>query len=309
MIHHFVLPHKHKKKHRKAHLLSHKALALYIAFFIAIQLGFAGLRSTQPGVLGTTSAITKQQVIDLTNKERKENGVSVLKENSELDKAAELKAKNMFSENYWAHISPSGTTPWYWFAQSGYKYEYAGENLARGFTTSKDTMDAWMSSKMGHKENVLGDNYQEIGIAVEDGILNGEKTTLVVQLFGTQQGAIATKPEVGDSGIKTVNNSKIATNIPSANVPVNIQQVNSANTEAVAAPSFLSRFLTLDSVQITRTFSFTIIALLTFLGLTDLLVMWRRKSLARLHVRHLPHVSVISAAVIILLIFQAGSII
>lgn len=309
MVHHFFLPHKHKKKHRKARLLSHKALALYIVFFIAIQLGFAGLRTTQPGVLGTTSAITKQQVIDLTNTKRKEFGISALKENSELDKAAELKAKNMFAENYWAHVSPSGSTPWLWFQQAGYKYEYAGENLARGFSTSSDTMDAWMASTMGHKENVLGENYQEVGIAVEDGILNGEKTTLVVQLFGTQQGAIATKPEIGETGTKTVNDSKIATNIPSAEIPVNTQEVNSATTTTPTQPSFLSRFININPNVATRSFSFSIIALLTFLGLIDLLVMWRRRSLAQLHIRHLPHVSVISVMLLVLLVMRVGSII
>jgi len=309
MIHHFFLPHKHKKKHRKAHLLSHKALAIYIVLFITIQLGFGGLRATQPGVLGTTSAITKQQVIELTNMERKQYGASSLKENSELDQAAELKAKNMFSENYWAHVSPSGTTPWYWFAQSGYKYEYAGENLARGFTTSKDTMDAWMASKMGHRENVLGGNYQDIGVAAEDGILDGQKTTLVVQLFGTQQGAIATKPDVGTGGAKTITDTKIATNIPSANIPANIQQVNSANIQSMQKPSFLSQFITINPNAITKNISFLIVTLLTFLGLIDLFVMWKRKALVKLHIRHLPHVSVISAMILVIIIMRVGSII
>lgn len=309
MIHHFVLPHKKKHKHKKAHLLSIKALAVYIALFVLMQVGFAGLRTVQPGVLGTTSSITRQQIIDLTNMERKQYGVSTLKENSILDKAAEDKAKNMFAENYWAHNSPSGNSPWVWFKKEGYNYVYAGENLARGFSTSTDTMDAWMASKMGHKENVLGPNYQEIGIAVEDGVLNGEKTTLVVQLFGTPEGAIATNPEVGEGGAKTVADNKIATNIPSAQVPVNTQEVNSANTVSAQAPSFLSSFVNINPYAITKNFSITLIILLTFLGFIDLYVMWRRRALAKLHIRHLPHVGVITSLVITLIVMHAGSII
>lgn len=309
MIHHFFFPHKHKKKHRKAHLLSHKALALYIALFIFLQFGFAMLRTTQPGVLGTTSSITRQDIINLTNVQRQQYGLPVLKENSLLDKAAEDKAKNMFAENYWAHFSPSGKSPWVWFRQEGYDYIYAGENLARGFTTSKDTMDAWMASKMGHRENILGSNYQEIGIAVEDGILNGEKTTLVVQLFGTPTGAIATKPEVGESGATTVADNKIATNIPSSETQPISQVVNSANVEPAPQPSFISRFITIDPYAITRTISFSLIALLTLLGVVDLFIIWRRGALANVHVRHLPHVSVIVSLVIILLVMRAGAII
>lgn len=309
MIHHFVFPHKHKKKHKKAHLLSHKALAVYIVLFVFMQFGFSVLRQTQPGVLGTTSSITRQDVINLTNTERQRYGLPTLKENNILDKAAEDKAKNMFSENYWAHNSPSGKSPWVWFRQEGYDYVYAGENLARGFSTSKDTMDAWMASKMGHKENVLGSNYQEIGIAVEDGILNGEKTTLVVQLFGSPQGATATKPEVGEGGAKTVADNKIATNIPSSETqPIN-QEVNSVSTETAPQPSFLSQFININPYSITRTVSFSLIAFLTLLGLVDLFVMWRRRSLAKLHVRHLPHVGVITGLIIVLIIMQAGSII
>lgn len=308
MVHHFVLPHKYKKKHRKAHLLSHKALAIYLALFLLLQLSFTTLRSMQPGVLGTSSAISKQDVINLTNVERQKNGLPKLQENNLLNKAAEDKAKNMFTENYWAHNSPSGKSPWVWFRQEGYDYMYAGENLARGFSTSKETIDAWMASKMGHKENLLGSNYQEIGIAVEDGILNGEKTTLVVQLFGTPTGAIAQKPEVGGDGARTIADSSIATNIPSSEVQPISQEVNSINTESPPSESFISTFMTINPYAITRTVSIFLIALLTLLGIIDLFVLWRRKALANLHIRHFPHVSVISAAVIILFLFQAGSI-
>lgn len=309
MIHHFVLPHKKKHKHKKAHLLSLKALGIYIALFVFMQIGFAGLRTAQPGVLGTTSSITRQQIIDLTNMERKRYGVSTLKENSLLDKAAEDKAKNMFAENYWAHNSPSGKSPWVWFKQEGYDYVYAGENLARGFSNSKDTMDAWMASKMGHKENVLGNNYQEIGIAVEDGILNGEKTTLVVQLFGTPTSAIAAKPQVGEGGATTVADNKIATNIPSSETQPIAQEVNSANVVIAPQPSFLSQFISINPYSVTRTISFSLIALLTLLGLIDLYVMWRRRALAKLHLRHLPHISIIASLVIILIVMRAGAII
>lgn len=304
---HFVLP--HPKTHKKAHLLSEKSLLIYLLFFVLLQVGFKGITKIQPGVLGTTSAITTQQVITLTNEERQKYGLPQLKENQELDKAADEKAKNMFAENYWAHFSPSGKSPWVWMKSAGYDYEYAGENLARGFSNSNDVVAAWMASKMGHRENLLGNNYQEIGIAVEDGVLNGEKTTLVVQMFGTPVGAIATNPSVGEGGAKAVADNKIATNMPSTEVPASNPEVNSANTENTPQPSFLSKFITIDPVATTKNIGLLLLGFLAFLGIVDLYVISRRKkAYVQLHTRHLPHATFISAIIIGLIIIHAGSI-
>lgn len=309
MLHHFFIPHKKKNKHKKAHLLSPKALCIYILIFILMQVVFTALRNVQPGVLGTTSAITRQQIIDLTNKERQKYGISDLKENSSLDKAAEDKAKNMFAENYWAHNSPAGNTPWVWIKNEGYDYLYAGENLARGYYSSNDVVKAWMDSKLGHKENLLGENYKEIGIAVEDGVLNGQKTTLVVQMFGTWYTEIADKPDIGDNGQKSLPLGDIASNIPRTESLINTQDVNSVNTEKAPQNSFLSKYITIDPFASTRGFIVFIIFLLALLTIVDVLIIWRKKALVKLHIRHFPHMTIIITATFILLIIKAGSII
>jgi uncharacterized protein YkwD len=289
MVHHYFLPHRHKNRHRKAHLLSTTAIVIYLSLFVFIQLGFASIKQVQPGVLGTTSKITRQQIIDLTNKEREKNGSQELKENSQLDKAAEDKARNMFEENYWAHNSPKGETPWVWIKNDGYDYVYAGENLARGFYNSNDVVAAWMASKEGHKENLLSTNFQEIGIAVEDGTLNGEKTTLVVQMFGSQTAGAVADPEIG----KAVTDEAPAT---------------SKNVLGFKS-SFLSQYITIDPYKTTRIIAISFIIFLTALGIVDLYLVWRRKAKVNLYTRHIPHLGLISALVIILILFKAGSII
>jgi hypothetical protein len=99
----------------------------------------------------------------------------------------------MFSENYWAHVSPSGIQPWYWFAQANYPYTYAGENLAKDFDTSAGTVQGWMNSP-GHKANILNVNYTQVGFAVQNGTLVGGQTTLVVAHYGAT--AASTAPSV-----------------------------------------------------------------------------------------------------------------
>ncbi|KKS61902.1 MAG: hypothetical protein UV28_C0022G0006 [Candidatus Collierbacteria bacterium GW2011_GWE2_42_48] len=144
----------------------------------------------KPGVLGFASQIDPDKVIELTNAERLSVGVTILKENSELDQAALAKATDMFENNYWAHVSPTGTEPWYFVTQSGYEYKHAGENLARDFSNPKDVVTAWMASPT-HRQNLLDNRYKDIGVAVVDGYINGVETTIVVQLFGSTQSTVA----------------------------------------------------------------------------------------------------------------------
>jgi hypothetical protein len=143
--------------------------------------------------------LTKTDLIELANTTREYFGFQPLKENTVLDEAAYLKAKDMIEKGYFAHNSPEGITPWHWLEKSGYNYRSAGENLAIGFLESEQVHRAWMDSLL-HKKNILNPNYQEIGIAVLRDNFQGNETTLVVQFFGTQKATIleekALPPEV-----------------------------------------------------------------------------------------------------------------
>jgi len=144
--------------------------------------------------------ITKTVLIDLTNQERGDLGLTTLKENSKLNQAAYQKATDMLNNNYFSHYSPSGISPWYWFKQAGYNYKIAGENLAIGFVDSEEVFKAWENSPT-HKANLVNGKFNEIGMAVLQGDFNGLKTTVVVQLFGSPyiaapaQKPITVKPE------------------------------------------------------------------------------------------------------------------
>lgn len=136
-----------------------------------------------PGVLGYASNINVQALLDETNAVRQKNGLKPLTYNSELELAAQRKANDMFTEDYWAHVSPSGVKPWDFIIAAGYDYEYAGENLAKNFSNSDEVVTAWFNSS-SHRDNLLNANYDEVGFAVVNGELEGYETTLVVQMFG-----------------------------------------------------------------------------------------------------------------------------
>jgi len=131
--------------------------------------------------------ITKSTLVTLLNQARQSYGLNTLTENTQLDQAAQLKAEDMVRNGYFSHTSPAGTTPWYWFSQSGYNYKYAGENLAIGFYDSQEVYTAWLNSPT-HKENMVNPHYTEVGTAVLSGF-GGNDTIVVVQLFGSQKTA------------------------------------------------------------------------------------------------------------------------
>jgi hypothetical protein len=192
-VYHF-LP--HPELNKRASLLSNKALLVYCVVLVALALLFRFIPQVMPGVLGYASNINIGDLLKSTNDTREQNGKKSLRLNPALTKAAEKKAAHMFEHDYWAHVAPDGTEPWSFILGEKYDYIYAGENLAKNFSTSKDVVKAWMESP-SHKDNLLSPNYDEIGFAVVNGVLNGYETTLVVQMFGRPRDAsrIAT---VGD---------------------------------------------------------------------------------------------------------------
>lgn len=198
-FHHHFLPHLHEDppssfdesgdfgrasgKQHPAHLVGLWALVVYLQLTVVLVGGLYLIKLKAPQILGT-AAFGADQIIQLTNKKRAENGLGALSANGELSQAAVAKAANMFGENYWAHNAPSGKTPWNFISAAGYRYVYAGENLARDFGDASSVVEAWMNSP-SHRSNLLDANFKEIGVAVSFGSLTGREGTLVVQMFGS----------------------------------------------------------------------------------------------------------------------------
>lgn len=323
---HFFLP--HPETHKKAHLISSWALAVYLILFLGLFAGIKTVNYVEPGVLGVSSSISQQDLIRLTNDERAKQGLGPVTEDSRLNAAAAAKAQNMFEENYWAHYSPSGKDPWGFINGAGYRFSYAGENLAKSFYTSDEVVNAWMASKT-HRENILNKRYQNIGIAVVEGTLNGEKTTLVVQEFGTpvdvavaaspaaRQVASINKPSESGPSAQGVTETVDESPSPSPSILPSIAPSPSELPSPSVLPSIAPQTLVAsEKIQDSLTdpyLALKVAGLSLFFGLFVLILIdlyiIRRRAVHRITSRHLPHLAIIAVASTVLYNMSAGSII
>lgn len=177
---HFI-PHEGNNHH--PHVLKHRVLFGYGLFAILLKLLAISISLVVPSSNTLASAITKQNIISLTNVARAQQGLEQLTENQTLAAAANAKAVDMLTNQYFAHTSPSGLSPWYWIKKFGYTYLYSGENLAVHFTSAEDIQNGWMLSAT-HRANILNPRFTETGIGIAMGDFEGAPTTFVVQLFG-----------------------------------------------------------------------------------------------------------------------------
>jgi len=167
----------------KAERWLQKTIIYYLVILVVLRIGLASFAWFFPKSI-FFAEVTGDALLELINEDRESAGLSSLKLNDQLNLAAYQKAQDMIENQYFAHCSPEGIDPWYWFSQAGYRYQYAGENLAIHFFDSEEVYRAWMNSD-SHRANILNPNYQEIGMAVVHDEFDGRPTAIVVQLFGT----------------------------------------------------------------------------------------------------------------------------
>ncbi len=169
--------------------------------------------------IGYMESSAESKVVQLVNKERSANNLEPLTMDEHLNVYAKNKAEDMLDRNYFSHVTPDGLMPWDLINRDKYPYLYVGENLARDFTSVTIAHEALMNS-LSHKKNILNKKYTDIGAAVLSGVINGEKTTVLVQFFGTrykskQQIAIQENQEsAGSSQVAVAENKRVATSGP-----------------------------------------------------------------------------------------------
>jgi uncharacterized protein YkwD len=193
------------------HLLKAPAMWAMLGSIVALFSFSQLLRITE--YLNTKAEVYPASIVTLANQDRNTVGLSALSVSPTLQAAARLKVQDMVTENYFAHTSPQGVTPWHWFKEAGYSFVYAGENLAVNFADSGDVEKAWIDSPT-HRANIMNGNFTEIGIAIANGVYQGQPTTYVVELFGMpaipKKNVVAFKPTSASTISLSVPSPKIA---------------------------------------------------------------------------------------------------
>jgi hypothetical protein len=187
------------------HSLNPKRLFFYGVVALIIKLIVIAIIVLYPlGAWLTPDILTNEskKIIELTNQIRLSNGISPLVENNSLDNSANQKVQDMLINQYFAHIGPDQTGLIKWLSKNNYKYTNAGENLAMGFMTAEDVVNAWVKSPT-HYANLIDSSYQQIGVAMASGYFNNVDTTLAAQHFAQPK----TIKQNEDALETTINNS------------------------------------------------------------------------------------------------------
>lgn len=289
-LRHFLVP--HESNNHRPKLLHEQTLLVLVLFITASTFLLKTVHQTYPEVLGIATDISNQELLRLTNEKRAEEGLKPLKLNDELSNAADEKAKFMFAKNFWAHIGPDGTTPWFFIKNAGYEYMYAGENLARGYTTAPEVVDAWMASP-SHRENIMSPNYSDIGFAVGTGSLTGSETALVVQMFGT---------ESASDGQQNVATNASGSGTPQATTETpDVEPIIVAQGEIASVKSEPL----IDSKSLTQQFAFFFLIFLIGVLIVDAIII-ERKQIVRLVAHNTDHIAFLVTILFAIFLIERG---
>lgn len=308
LLGHVFLP--RRSNNQRPRILHPAGLSVLVAVFL-LNFSLRTLITYLPGfILGFSSSVTIDEVVNLTNQERAKAGLTPLTIDPLLTQAAQSKATDMLSFNYWAHISPTGTQPWKFIQDTGYTYRYAGENLGRDFSNTSSLVKAWMASPT-HRENILNNKYLNIGVAVVDGNLGGVETRLVVQLFATPTPAplAQTQPQPS-TPISLVEEAPALEEIPFLTEGAKLKEpkpqfIGTTIAQAVTERTPEARLV--SPTEITQAFGMILVALILGTLIVDWVIAHRRKTV-RLVGKNWAHMMFMAVIALMMLQYVQGRI-
>lgn len=124
----------------------------------------------------------------LTNTARRRRGLPALHRVRVLDRAAARKSADILRCDEFTHEA-CGRDFTFWLERFGYlrRCSSVGENIAWGtgsYATARSIFSAWLRSP-GHRANILGRDYEELGLGLRIGALEGNRGAHVwTQEFG-----------------------------------------------------------------------------------------------------------------------------
>ncbi len=136
-------------------------IAFSFIFLMNVQLVEA---ASTKNTTGTCEYDNAYEVLDIVNRKRAAKGMQELVMDQDLLDAAMLRAAELTVK--FDHTRPNGDA---WYTASDKVF---AENIAYGYGTPAAVMQGWMTSKQGHKENIMNEDYCAIGVGVfyQDGV-------------------------------------------------------------------------------------------------------------------------------------------
>ena len=168
------------------HMLHPKRAILYGSVFVAAKvIVFAAilLVPLQAYLLPDVLAEQERQLAQLISEVRAAQGVPTLTVNEFLETSSQLKAEDMATHAYFSHNGPDSRDFKYFLNQAGYRYSIAGENLAMGFVSPSDVVEAWVKSPL-HYRNLIDSDFVEMGLGLDSGSYRGKETIFIANHFG-----------------------------------------------------------------------------------------------------------------------------
>jgi uncharacterized protein YkwD len=111
----------------------------------------------------TGSGSFSDRVLALTNFYRSQSGLQPLQLNAKLTAAAQAHSQDMALNDFFSHTGSDGSTSSSRIQSTGYLYSAVGENIAEGYATPEEVVQAWMNSP-GHRANILNPSLREMGV-------------------------------------------------------------------------------------------------------------------------------------------------
>ena len=128
---------------------------------IAVKSGWKNSKVRTAEVPEISSEDYADEVLRLVNEARAEAGLSPLKTDPTLTKAAMKRAEEQLE--LYGHTRPDGSGCFTVFGDYGLCYRAVGENVAAGYATPEEVVNGWLNSS-GHRANIMSSDYQYIGI-------------------------------------------------------------------------------------------------------------------------------------------------
>lgn len=126
---------------------------------------FGGPQDTMPTRL-LIQALLENQVVTLTNAQRRAHGCPALRANGYLRKSSRGHTVTMATRNQMSHQLSGEPRFTVRITRAGYtRWSLVAENVARGFSGPSAVVRAWMASP-GHRRNILNCKLRDIGVGV-----------------------------------------------------------------------------------------------------------------------------------------------